>query len=117
MNLMCNCIAPAIPDWNWTPATDGIVDDEGFALVTVQATGHHSGGTLNFPTLPPVPASGKRFKLPPSLLKVKVEEGQIKEIVALKGDKSGLMALYDTLAGEGRGVSNASNSVTGSKKA
>jgi len=47
-----------------------------------------------------VQPSGRRFVLPSEVLRVKVEEGKVQEIVALKGDKSGLVALYECLAGE-----------------
>jgi hypothetical protein len=33
---MCDTVAPAIPDYNWTHATDGYVDKDGFAIVIVQ---------------------------------------------------------------------------------
>lgn len=33
---MCDGVAPAIPDYNWTHATDGFVDKDGFAIVIVQ---------------------------------------------------------------------------------
>jgi hypothetical protein len=45
-----------------------------------------------------VPPSGSRFSLPPEFLKVKVEDGQIKEMVAIKGEHTGPLALYDELA-------------------
>ena len=45
-----------------------------------------------------VPPSGQRFRMPPEILKVRVEDGKIKEIVALKGEHSGPLALYKELA-------------------
>lgn len=33
---MCDTVAPAIPDYNWTHATDGYVDKDGYAIVIVQ---------------------------------------------------------------------------------
>ncbi len=37
---MCDVTLPAIPDFNWTHACSGDLDDEGWAIVTVQVTGH-----------------------------------------------------------------------------
>lgn len=95
---MCNRIAPAIPDFTWTPDTDGVVDDDGYAIVEIQAAGHHSGAPLEFPNLEPLPATGRRFHLPGGHLKVKVTDGKIQEIVGLKSNP-GPLALYEELRG------------------
>lgn len=36
VNLLCNHVVPAIPDFNWGHSTDGAADKEGYALVTCQ---------------------------------------------------------------------------------
>lgn len=99
IDLMNNRIVPAIPDFTWTPSTDGAVDDEGYAIVEVQAAGHHTGISLEFPNLDPIPPSGKRFRLQPARVKVKVDDGKIHEIVALK-TSPGPLALYEELGGK-----------------
>lgn len=95
---MCNRIAPAIPDFSWTPATDGEVADDGFSIVTVQVTGHHNGAPLDLgPPLPPLPADGKRLHLPPAIKKVKVEGGKIQQVLAVGVEGAGPLALYKAL--------------------
>jgi hypothetical protein len=98
---MCNKVAPAIPDFSWTAATDAVVDKDGFVIVLVQATGHHNGAPLNLgPPFPSVPPSGVRVKLPPAVKKVKVEDGKITEIRAVGGkDGTGPLALYRAVGG------------------
>ena len=97
---MCNRIAPAIPDFSWTAATDGEMADDGFSIVTVQVTGHHNGAPLDLgPILTPLPAEGKRIHLPPAVKKVKVEGGKIQEIRAVGGENAGPFALYKALGG------------------
>ena len=54
INLMCNHVSMAIPDFSWTAATDGKVAADGYAVVTVQACGHHTGTPLSMLDLPPV---------------------------------------------------------------
>jgi len=45
-----------------------------------------------------VPPSGQRFSLGPEMLKVKVEDGMIREMVVFKGERTGPLALYKELA-------------------
>jgi hypothetical protein len=50
----------AIPDFQWGHACSGDTDRDGYCIVTVQATGHHTGGPLamaGLPSLPPRYAS------------------------------------------------------------
>ena len=97
---MCNRVDPAIPDFTWTPATDGAVADDGYAVVEVEAAGHHTGDLFCLGSkLPPIPPSGIRFRLPPTMHKVKVENGQIQEIITLGGEDPGPVALYKALGG------------------
>ncbi len=52
---MCEYVAPAIPDFNWTHATDAIIDKDYFAIVTVQVRMHTQLGIdiLHFWHRPP----------------------------------------------------------------
>ena len=129
---MCACVAPAIPDFTWSAATDGVVDAgerplllplplppllplpllpllpllpplagcragrpspppasaqqpalttgaacpaplppaDGFAVVEVKVSGHHTGAALALPGLPPLQPSGRRLALETEYLKV-----------------------------------------------
>jgi len=98
---MCNRVAPAIPDFSWTLATDAKVAKDGYMIVFVQATGHHSGAPLNVgPNFPSFPASGARMKTPPATKKVKMENERITEIRAVGGkDGTGPLALYKAVGG------------------
>jgi hypothetical protein len=99
---MCNRVAPAIPDFQWAAATDAVVDKDGYMIVFVQGTGHHSGAPLNLGApFPSVPSSGVRVKLPPAVRKVKVDEnGKIIEIRAVGGKNgTGPMAFYSAVGG------------------
>eukprot|EP00884_Botryococcus_braunii_P000908 jgi/Botrbrau1/10818/Bobra.0064s0022.1 len=102
IKLMCDTVAPAIPDWNWTHATDGYVDKDGFAIVIVQATGHHTGAPFVIPgsALPPLPADGKRFLLNQEVIRAKVEEGKITEFIVIPSEGAGPRALYVALGGK-----------------
>ena len=98
---MCNRIAPAIPDFKWSAATDGEIAVDGFALVFIDATGHHTGAPLDLGShLEPLPPSGKRFKLPQAIKKVKVEGGKILEIRAIGEEGTGPLAIYTALGGK-----------------
>ncbi|KAK9815232.1 hypothetical protein WJX72_000391 [[Myrmecia] bisecta] len=99
-DLLLKYTLPAIPDFNFTHATDGSKDDEGYCIVTVQATGHHTGKPFELPGLPPIPASNKRFALAEEKIKVKVEDGQIKQMVILPVKNAGPLALYKALGGK-----------------
>ncbi|KAL4543663.1 hypothetical protein Ndes2437B_g01481 [Nannochloris sp. 'desiccata'] len=101
IDFMCNRVAPAIPDFSWTAATDALVAKDGYMIVLVQATGHHNGAPLNVgPAFPPVPPSGARVKLPPAVKKVKIEDGKITEIRAVGGKEgTGPLALYKAVGG------------------
>ena len=98
---MCNRVLPAIPDFSWTAATDAKVANDGYCIVLVQASGHHNGAPLDLGgPFPPVPATGKRFALPPAVKKVKVEDGKITEIIAVGGHEgTGPLALYKAVGG------------------
>ncbi|KAL4437523.1 hypothetical protein ABPG77_003504 [Micractinium sp. CCAP 211/92] len=80
IELMCGCVAPAIPDFNWSAVSDGEVDKDGFAIVAVKVSGHHTGAPFAPPGLPPVPAEGRRVALEQQLMRVRVEGGRIREI-------------------------------------
>ena len=54
INLMCNHVGMAVPDFSWTAATDGEVAADGYAVVAVQACGHHTGTPLSMLDLPSV---------------------------------------------------------------
>ena len=41
VNLLCNHIVPAIPDFDWGHSTDGAADKEGYAQVTCQVRPQH----------------------------------------------------------------------------
>lgn len=100
IKLMCGVVAPAIPDFNWSPTTEGSKDDDGYCIVEVQATGHHTGTAFAVEGLPPVPATGKRFLLQEEVVKVKVERGQVTEVRVLPVSGAGIFALYQALGGE-----------------
>lgn len=53
--------------------------------MTVQATGHHTGTQFELPGRPPVAPSGRRVRLEPELMKVRVEGGRVHEIVVSRG--------------------------------
>jgi hypothetical protein len=98
---MCERVHPAIPDYTWTPATDGAVAADGYAVVELEPAGHHVGGAFDLgPDYSPIPPSGQRFKLPPSMKRVKVENGKVKEIIAMRGHGAeiGPVVLYNALA-------------------
>ncbi|GAB4819184.1 hypothetical protein N2152v2_006230 [Parachlorella kessleri] len=102
-DIMLNNVLPAIPDFKWTAATDGVVDKGGFAIVLVQATGHHTGAALVIPgreDLPPVTPRGRRLSTKEGVLKVKVEGGKIRAISVLAQGGAGFLVLYRALAGE-----------------
>lgn len=103
INLVCNHVSPAIPDFNWGHATSGENDKEGYAVVTCQASGQHTGKALRIPgsELPKVEAQQKQFKLQPADLKVKVEDGKIQEIV-MPSSEAGFSAIYQAVGGKAR---------------
>jgi hypothetical protein len=76
INIVNNVVGEAAPDFSWTAATDGAVDADGYAIVEVEPTGHHTGQPLALPGHPEIPPSGTRFHLPRALFKVKVEGGR-----------------------------------------
>lgn len=100
IEVMCGSVAPAIPDFTWSAATDGEADKDGFAIVVVQASGHHTGAPFSLPGLPPVPPSGRRVVLGEEVMKVRVEGGRIREIQVLPSEGAGPLALYKALGGE-----------------
>jgi hypothetical protein len=93
-------VLAAIPDFKWGAATNGETDKDGFAIVTVTATGHHTGAPLQLPNLEPVPASGKHFCLAEEVQKVKVNGNKIQQIVVLPNKGAGPRALYQVLGGQ-----------------
>eukprot|EP00877_Chromochloris_zofingiensis_P000454 jgi/Chrzof1/10409/UNPLg00333.t1 len=101
IGLMADIVLPAIPDFKWGHATNGEVDRDGYCIVTVKATGHHTGAPLRMPGLEPIPASGKHFCMAEEVQKVKVEGGKVSEIKVLPTKGAGPRALYAVL-----GVSN-----------
>lgn len=93
----------SVPDWNWTHATDAIVDGEGYAVVFLQPTGHFTGKPYRSPShaeRPALAADGRRFALAPETVRVKVEGGKIKEIVTLPVRGGGPRGLYEALGGK-----------------
>ena len=53
---------------------------DGYAIVAVDVSGHHTGAALELPGLPSLPAGGQRVSLT-ALIKAKVEDGRIREFV------------------------------------
>lgn len=100
IGLTCGTVLPAIPDFNWGHACSGDVDDDGFCIVTVQATGHHTGAPLVMPGLEPLAPSGKHFCLAEEVQKVKVEGDKVTEIQVLPNKGAGPRALYAALGGK-----------------
>eukprot|EP00879_Flechtneria_rotunda_P002030 GHRR01002208.1.p1 GENE.GHRR01002208.1~~GHRR01002208.1.p1 ORF type:complete len:219 (+),score=53.00 GHRR01002208.1:118-774(+) len=98
--LLCDFVTPAIPDFKWGHATSGDLDRDGFCIVTVQATGHHTGGPLVLPGLEPLQPSGKHFCLAEEVQKVKVQGGKVTEIEVLPNKGAGPRALYQALGGK-----------------
>lgn len=89
IDLMCNRVSPAIPDFSWTPGTDGEVDDEGYAIVEIEPSGHHSGAPLDLGhSYSIIQPSNKRIKLPLSILRVLVVDGgrRLKEVELVPRD-------------------------------
>jgi hypothetical protein len=93
-------VLKAVPDFKWGAATNAETDSDGFAIVTVTATGHHTGAPLQLPGLEPVPASGKHFCLAEEVQKVKVKGDKVQEIVVLPTKGAGPRALYAVLSGK-----------------
>jgi len=100
IGLMAGSVLPAIPDFKWAHATNGEVDRDGYCIVTVQATGHHTGAPLVMPGLDPLPPSGKHFCLAEEVQKVKVANGKVVEIQVLPTKGAGPRALYKALGGK-----------------
>eukprot|EP00882_Tetradesmus_deserticola_P000745 GHRQ01000813.1.p1 GENE.GHRQ01000813.1~~GHRQ01000813.1.p1 ORF type:complete len:212 (+),score=81.18 GHRQ01000813.1:208-843(+) len=100
INLTCGTVLPAIPDFNWGHACSGDVDDDGFCIVTVQATGHHTGAPLAMPGLDSLPPSGRHFCLAEEVQKVKVVGDKVTEIQVLPNKGAGPRALYAALGGK-----------------
>jgi hypothetical protein len=101
IELMCACVGPALPDFSWSAATDGDVDRDGYCIVEVQISAHHTGAPFALPGLPEVAPSGRRVAMEPEFLRLRVEGEQIKEIVVLPSKAgAGPLALYRALAGE-----------------
>lgn len=93
----------SVPDWNWTHATDALVDSEGYAIVTLQATGHFTGKPYTAPAHPEWPSlnpTGRRFALSPETAKVKVKDGKIAEIAVVPAPGGGPRGLYEALGGK-----------------
>lgn len=101
INVLTNHVVPAIPDFKWCHATDATKDKDGYCLVKVQATGHHTGKPLRIPgsEMAKVDTSQKNFTLQEASLKVKVEDGQIQEINMMPTKGAGFTGLYEALGG------------------
>ncbi|KIY95741.1 hypothetical protein MNEG_12220 [Monoraphidium neglectum] len=101
IGLMAGCVWPAIPDFNWSEASNGEVADDGYCVVVVAATGHHTGTELRLPGLEPLPPSGKHFCLAEEVQKIKVDsQGRVKEILVLPNKGAGPRAMYAALGGK-----------------
>eukprot|EP00775_Hariotina_reticulata_P011891 gene11891-12035_t len=100
IKLLCDCVLPAVPDFSWGHASNGEVDRDGYCIVTVQATGHHTGAPLVLPGLEPIPASGKHFCLVEEVQKVKVDGNKVSAIQVLPTKGAGPRALYQALGGQ-----------------
>lgn len=100
IRMVCDVTLPAIPDFKWGHATNGDVDDDGFCIVAVQASGHHTGGPLKMPGLEPLPPSGKHFCLAEEIQKVKVQGNKVVEVEVLPQKGAGPRALYQALGGK-----------------
>ncbi|KAK9917218.1 hypothetical protein WJX75_001950 [Coccomyxa subellipsoidea] len=101
ITLILDHTIPAIPDFQWGHATDGAKDDDGYSIVIVQATGHHTGKAFTLGgKFPPVEASGKRFVLEEEKVRVKVEDGKIQRMEVLPVKGAGPLALYKALGGK-----------------
>ncbi|WIA19242.1 hypothetical protein OEZ85_003881 [Tetradesmus obliquus] len=100
IGLTAGVVLPAIPDFKWGHACSGDVDDDGFCIVTVQATGHHTGAPLAMPGLEPLPPSGRHFCLAEEVQKVKVVGDKVAEIQVLPNKGAGPRALYAALGGK-----------------
>ncbi|CAL8463530.1 g3064 [Coccomyxa elongata] len=104
ISLVLDHALPAIPDLSWGHATDGAKDDDGYSIVIVQVTGHHTGTAFTMPRgeFPPIEASGKRVLLEEEKLRVKVEDGQIQrmELLPVKDGFGGTFGLYKALGGK-----------------
>lgn len=100
VGMMTNVTLPAVPDFSWSAASTGDVADDGYCLVVVRASGHHTGGDLCLPGLEPLPPSGKRFCLAEEVHKLKVDiTGRVTEIVVLPNKGAGPRAMYQALGG------------------
>lgn len=104
ISLVLDHAVPAIPDLSWGHATDGAKDDDGYSIVIVQVTGHHTGTAFTMPCgdLSPIEPSGKRFLLEEEKIRVKVEDGQIQrmELLPAKDGFGGIFGLYNALGGK-----------------
>lgn len=102
MNLMANHVVPAVPDFKWNHSTDGSKDQDGYSIVTVQATGKHSGKAFRIPgsELPKVEPKHEKFQLQEATLKVKVEDQKIQEILMEPERGAGFLAMYEALGGK-----------------
>lgn len=102
VNLVANHVIPAVPDFKWGHDTDGSKDDDGYSVVTVQATGKHSGKPFRIPgsELPKVEPKQEKFKLQEATLKVKVEDEKIQEIVMEPAKGAGFLAMYEAIGGK-----------------
>jgi len=98
IGLLYNTVLPSIPDFKWGFATDNRIDGDGYVLVTVTASGHHTGTPFALPGAPALPASGRHFCLAEEAQLVKVEGGKIREIKVFPAKGSGPRALYAALA-------------------
>lgn len=97
INTMTKLILPAVPDFTWGHLTNGDVDDDGYCIVTVKASGHHTGTAFAIRGCPPIEPSGRHFSLAQETHKVRVSGNQVHTIIALPSMDPGPKALYDAL--------------------
>lgn len=93
----------AAPDWQWAAASDGLTDEDGFAIVELQPTGHFTGAPYTPPAHPDWPTlapDGRRFVLAPETVKIRVAKGKVVEIVTLPVRGGRPRGLYEALGGK-----------------
>ena len=103
---LMRAVTAAVPDFSWGAATTGdVAAADGYCVVVVTASGHHTGAELRLPGRPPLPASGRHFCLAEEAHKVKVDAltGKVTEIVVLPSKGAGPSALYAALGGAAPG--------------
>lgn len=81
-SLQRSCLLPPIKQLPpSSPQPPPSLPTDGYCIVEVQISAHHTGAPLALPGLPEVPPSGRRVALEPEFLRVRVEGERIREIV------------------------------------